>query len=86
MAVSAFNQRIREVLEMPRSLPNRGIRKDCRIKAHDICALVDVIFPPRALDVVPQFRTERTVIPDPIEPTIDFTALENEPAALAKRY
>src|SRR5262249_28329130 len=45
----------------------------------------DHVAPPRLLDVALQLDSERAVVPEAVEPPVDFARLKEEPAPLAQR-
>ncbi len=73
-AGTAVDQRIVEVHDVTACNPCAGIHKDCRIKPEVEFGLLNELLPPRALDVIFEFNTERTVIPRVCKSSVYFAS------------
>ena len=88
----AIHHRITEPTYVPARHPHLGVHNDRTIESNhfDFLAIrsrrrvADHILPPGVLDVLFQFHTERTVIPEAIDPAVNARRLKDEPGVGAE--
>ena len=85
LARLAIHHRIGEVIQMSARLPHRRVHQNRGVETDHVGAQVNVVAPPRALDVVLELHAERAVVPARSGTTIDLAGLEDEAATLAER-
>src|SRR5581483_5704067 len=82
----AVHERVYERLFMAGVFPDVAVHQDGRVYAFHVVALVDVVLPPEALEVVLEFDAERAVVEGSLQSAVDFTAGKDEAAPLAERH
>ena len=85
LAGLAVDQRIVEVDDVTRRLPDAWVHQDAGIEADHVAPPVDEGPPPELLDVVLQLNAERSVIPGVGQTAVDIGAGKNESASLGER-
>src|SRR5205823_13906056 len=75
-AIAALDQRVGEVLDVARRLPDAGMHQDRAVEAHDVVAELNHRAPPRALHVVLQLHAERAVVPSRTRAAVDLARRE----------
>ena len=69
---NTVNHRVREVINVTRSLPSCMMLEDSRIKTNYIVVQLSHVVPPFVLNISLEFYTEWTVVPGTCLSTIDF--------------
>ena len=84
--VAGFHQRVGEYFNVTGRYPDLAWLDDGGIDTHDVCAGLDHVAPPLALDVLFQFHTKRAVVPRGAGTAVNFTCLVDQAAALTQVY
>src|SRR5206468_10574393 len=82
--VAALDQRVGEVLDVTRGLPDPRMHEDRGVEADDVVAQLHHRTPPRALDVVLELDTERAIVPGGARAAIDLARREHESSSFRK--
>ncbi len=72
LAIGAIDERISEVVEVARGLPDSRRRQYRGVETHDITTLLDHRGPPGLLDVAQQEHPQRAVVVGGAEPAVDL--------------
>ena len=80
-----IRHRIGESGGMAAGLPDFRVHDDGGFQADDVVAPAGHGLPPGILDVAFEFGAQRAVIPEAVDPAVNFGGLKNEPAAFAQR-
>src|SRR5205814_6927264 len=84
LARSTIDHRIAESVLVTARFPNRAVHQDRAVHADDVVAFVGHDAPPIIFQITLQLDAERSVIPETIQPAVDFARLKNETAPLAQ--
>src|SRR5439155_4037889 len=82
----AIHHRIAEGAGVAAGLPDFRVHDDGGFEADHVFALLRHAAPPKFFHVALQFRAERTVIPEPVDASVNLRRLENESASFAQRH
>src|SRR5207302_7601314 len=74
----AFDEGIREVLDVPGGLPDPRVHEDRGVEPDDVVALADHRPPPGVLHVVLQLHAERAEVPRRARAPVDLARGEDE--------
>src|SRR5579871_2636279 len=80
------HKRIHEGLLMAGVFPDIFVHQDSGLDALHVVALVDVMLPPEALEIVLQLHAEGAVIVGALHAAVDVAAGKDKAAPFAKRY
>ena len=84
LAVAAVDERVGEVGQVARGLPDGGRPEDGGVEADDVVAQLHHRAPPLVLHVAQQQHAERAVVVGRPEAAVDLRRREHEPAPLAQ--
>ena len=84
VALLALDQRVGEVLDVSRCLPDFGIHDDAGVDTDHVIAQLDHRAPPGPLDVVAQGDTEGPEVHHPLDAAVDLAGLKEEAAPLGQ--
>ena len=82
-ALLAVGHQVAELVEVAGSLPDAGMADDGRIKSFDVVAGFDHFMPPEVFDGAFHARAVGAVIPEAVDPAVDFGTREYESATFA---
>ena len=74
MAGFAFDERIGEGLGVTGGFPDGGIHNDGGVQPDYIVSLVDHRFPPLFFDIVFELDSQRAIVPEALQTSVDFGA------------
>jgi hypothetical protein len=81
---SAVDHGIGEAADVPRGFPDPRIHDDRAVQPDHVVAHPDVVAPPGVLDIPLELNAQRTVVPEPVDPTVNLARRKNQAAALAQ--
>src|SRR5439155_9105193 len=84
-AVAALDQRVGEILHVPRRFPHARVHEDGAIQPDDIVAELDHRPPPGVLDVALELDAEWTEVPRRARAPVDLARGKHEAAPLCER-
>src|SRR5438105_3688847 len=84
-AVAALDQRVGEILHVPRRFPHTRVHEDRAVQANDVFSELDHRPPPGVLDVALELDAERTEVPRRARAPIDLARRKHEAAPLRER-
>ena len=85
MAFAAVHHRIRESLQMTRSLPDTRIHQNRRLQLHIVRIFLNELLLPCPLDVILQKNTVRTKVPGIAQAAVYFRPRKNKTGILCMR-
>ena len=86
LAIFAVGHQVAELVKVTGSLPDGGMADDGAVQTFDIVAGFHHFVPPQGFDGAFHTRTVRTVIPEAVEPAVNFRTGEDKAAPFAQRY
>ena len=84
LAVAAVDHQIAELVEVSGSLPHSRVAYNGGIESFDIVACFDHFVPPELFDSAFHAASVRAVVPETVDPAVDFRAWEYEASAFAE--
>ena len=84
VAAGALGERVDELVDVTRGLPDLAGQDDGRVEADDVVALLDHGAPPLAADVVLELHAQRAIVPGRSGAAVDLTRRIDEAPAFGQ--